>query len=131
MVGGHLDSWIAGTGATDNGAGSVVALEVMRILNSLKVKPRRTIRIALWSGEEQGLFGSKGYVKGTLWQLPALHCYGPDGIAGIYEEGGGPHAESPSRNSSPPISTSTTERAKFGASTRREIRRSTASLRNG
>ncbi len=62
MVGGHLDSWIAGTGATDNGAGSVVALEVMRILNALKVKPRRTIRIALWSGEEQGLFGSKGYV---------------------------------------------------------------------
>jgi carboxypeptidase Q len=62
MVGGHLDSWIAGTGATDNGAGSVVALEVMRILNSLQVKPRRTIRIALWSGEEEGLFGSKGYV---------------------------------------------------------------------
>jgi carboxypeptidase Q len=59
MVGGHLDSWIAGTGATDNGAGSVVALEVMRILNALQVKPRRTIRIALWSGEEQGLFGSK------------------------------------------------------------------------
>jgi carboxypeptidase Q len=62
MVGGHLDSWIAGTGATDNGAGSVVAMEVMRILNALQVKPRRTIRIALWSGEEQGLFGSKGYV---------------------------------------------------------------------
>ena len=63
MVGGHLDSWIAGTGATDNGAGSIVALEVMRILNALKVKPRRTIRIALWSGEEQGLFGSKGYAN--------------------------------------------------------------------
>src|SRR5580704_11035819 len=59
MVGGHLDSWIAGTGATDNGAGSIVALEVMRILTSLKAKPRRTIRIALWSGEEEGLFGSK------------------------------------------------------------------------
>jgi carboxypeptidase Q len=63
MVGGHLDSWIAGTGATDNGAGSVVAMEVMRILNALQVKPRRTIRIALWSGEEQGLYGSRGYVK--------------------------------------------------------------------
>lgn len=63
MVGGHLDSWIAGTGATDNGAGSIVAMEVMRILNSLGVKPRRTIRIALWSGEEQGLYGSRGYVK--------------------------------------------------------------------
>ena len=63
MLGGHLDSWIAGTGATDNGAGTVVAMEAMRILKSLGVKPRRTIRIALWTGEEQGLFGSKGYVK--------------------------------------------------------------------
>ena len=63
MVGGHLDSWISGTGATDNGAGTVVAMEVMRILKSLDVHPRRTIRIALWTGEEQGLFGSQGYVK--------------------------------------------------------------------
>jgi len=63
MVGGHLDSWIAGTGATDNGAGTIVAMEVMRILKSLNVQPRRTIRIALWTGEEQGLFGSRGYVK--------------------------------------------------------------------
>jgi hypothetical protein len=62
MLGGHLDSWIAGTGATDNGAGTVVALEAVRILKALDVKPRRTIRIALWTGEEQGLFGSKGYV---------------------------------------------------------------------
>ena len=72
MVGGHLDSWIAGTGATDNGAGSIVALEVMRILTSLKAKPRRTIRIALWSGEEEGLFGSKGYANAAFRQLPAL-----------------------------------------------------------
>jgi carboxypeptidase Q len=57
MVGGHLDSWIAGTGATDNGAGSVIAMEVMRILKTLDVHPRRTIRIALWSGEEEGLYG--------------------------------------------------------------------------
>ncbi len=63
MVGGHLDSWISGTGATDNGAGSIVAMEAVRILKALGVKPRRTIRIALWSGEEQGLFGSQGYVK--------------------------------------------------------------------
>ncbi|HEX3986654.1 MAG TPA: M20/M25/M40 family metallo-hydrolase [Acidobacteriaceae bacterium] len=63
MVGGHLDSWIAGTGATDNGAGTLVAMEVMRILTALHVQPRRTIRIALWSGEEEGLFGSRGYVK--------------------------------------------------------------------
>jgi carboxypeptidase Q len=63
MVGGHLDSWIAGTGATDNGAGTIVAMEVMRILKALDVHPRRTIRVALWSGEEEGLFGSRGYVK--------------------------------------------------------------------
>ena len=63
MVGGHLDSWISGTGATDNGAGSVIAMEAMRILKALGVEPRRTLRIALWSGEEQGLFGSQGYVK--------------------------------------------------------------------
>jgi hypothetical protein len=63
MVGGHLDSWISGTGATDNGAGSVVAMEAVRILKALDVKPKRTIRIALWSGEEQGLFGSQGYIR--------------------------------------------------------------------
>ena len=61
MVGAHLDSWIAGTGATDNGAGSIVAMEVMRILKALNVEPRRTIRIGLWSGEEQAEFGSAGY----------------------------------------------------------------------
>jgi peptidase M28-like protein len=70
MVGGHLDSWISGTGATDNGAGSIVALEVMRILNALKFKLRRTVRIALWSGEEQGLFGSKGYVGQHFGSAP-------------------------------------------------------------
>jgi carboxypeptidase Q len=70
MVGGHLDSWISGTGATDNGAGSIVAMEVMRILNALKVKPRRTIRIALWTGEEGGLFGSRGYVTQHFGSFP-------------------------------------------------------------
>jgi carboxypeptidase Q len=70
MVGGHLDSWISGTGATDNGAGSVVALEVMRILNALPTKPRRTVRIALWSGEEQGLLGSKGYANQHFGTFP-------------------------------------------------------------
>jgi carboxypeptidase Q len=70
MVGGHLDSWIAGTGATDNGAGSIVAMEVMRILKSLDVHPRRTVRIALWSGEEQGLFGSRGYAKQHFGSAP-------------------------------------------------------------
>ena len=61
MVGGHLDSWTAGTGATDNGAGTIVAMEAVRILKALDVKPRRTIRIALWTGEEEGIYGSKGY----------------------------------------------------------------------
>jgi hypothetical protein len=70
MVGGHLDSWASGTGATDNGAGTVVAMEVMRVLNALQVKPRRTIRIALWSGEEQGLYGSRGYVKQHFGLVP-------------------------------------------------------------
>ena len=70
MLGGHLDSWIAGTGATDNGAGTVVAMEAVRILKALDIKPRRTIRIALWTGEEQGLFGSKGYVKQHFGSAP-------------------------------------------------------------
>ncbi|MEK7263472.1 MAG: M20/M25/M40 family metallo-hydrolase, partial [Bacteroidota bacterium] len=63
MVGGHFDSWHAGTGTTDNGTGSSVAIEAMRILKTLNVQPRRTIRIALWGGEEQGLLGSNAYVK--------------------------------------------------------------------
>ena len=63
MLGGHLDSWIAGTGATDDGAGVIIALEAMRILRALNIQPRRTIRVALWGGEEEGLFGSMGYVR--------------------------------------------------------------------
>jgi carboxypeptidase Q len=70
MVGGHLDSWASATGATDNGAGTVVAMEVMRILNTLQVKPRRTIRVALWTGEEQGEFGSEGYVNQHFGKVP-------------------------------------------------------------
>ena len=62
MLGAHLDSWHGATGATDNGAGSVVAMEAMRILKAVGVKPRRTIRIGLWSGEEQALYGSQAYV---------------------------------------------------------------------
>jgi carboxypeptidase Q len=62
MLGGHMDSWHSGTGATDNAAGCAVAMEAVRILQSLGLKPRRTIRIALWSGEEQGLLGSRAYV---------------------------------------------------------------------
>jgi hypothetical protein len=66
MIGAHLDSWHSGTGATDNASGSAVMLEAMRILKSLGVSPRRTIRIGLWGGEEQGLLGSRSYVKRTF-----------------------------------------------------------------
>ena len=62
MLGGHMDSWHSGTGATDNAAGVAVTMEAVRILQALNLKPRRTIRIALWSGEEQGLLGSRAYV---------------------------------------------------------------------
>ncbi|MBA2339153.1 MAG: M20/M25/M40 family metallo-hydrolase [Pyrinomonadaceae bacterium] len=73
MLGGHMDSWHAGTGATDNAAGVAVSMEAVRILKTLNLQPRRTIRIALWSGEEQGLFGSRAYVAehfGTLVTNP-------------------------------------------------------------
>ena len=79
MLGGHLDSWIAGTGATDNGAGTIVAMEAVRILKALDIKPRRTIRIALWTGEEQGLFGSKGYAKEHFGSAPLSTA--PDQVA--------------------------------------------------
>jgi hypothetical protein len=63
MIGAHLDSWHSGTGTTDNAAGSAVMMEAMRLIKSLGIQPRRTIRIALWGGEEQGLLGSRSYVK--------------------------------------------------------------------
>lgn len=63
MLGAHMDSWHAGTGASDNGAGVAVMMEAMRILKAVGAKPNRTIRVALWSGEEQGLVGSRAYVK--------------------------------------------------------------------
>jgi carboxypeptidase Q len=63
MVGAHFDSWHSGTGATDNAAGSAVAMEVMRILKTLNLKMDRTVRLALWGGEEEGLLGSRAYVK--------------------------------------------------------------------
>ena len=63
LIGGHLDSWHAGTGAADNASGCMVMMEAMRILKALDVQPKRTIRIALWGGEEQGLHGSRGYVE--------------------------------------------------------------------
>ncbi|MCB1025681.1 MAG: M20/M25/M40 family metallo-hydrolase, partial [Acidobacteria bacterium] len=62
MMGGHLDSWHAATGATDNAIGCAIMMEAGRILKAVGVKPRRTVRVALWSGEEQGLLGSQAYV---------------------------------------------------------------------
>ena len=70
MLGGHMDSWHSGTGATDNAAGVSVAMEAVRIIQALGLKPRRTIRIALWSGEEQGLLGSRAYVTEHFGSLP-------------------------------------------------------------
>src|SRR5436190_10311978 len=63
MIGAHLDSWHTGTGATDNAAGSAVMIEVMRILKTLNLRLDRTVRLALWSGEEQGILGSRAYVE--------------------------------------------------------------------
>jgi Zn-dependent M28 family amino/carboxypeptidase len=66
-----MDSWHAGTGATDNGAGVAVAMEAVRILQALNLKPRRTIRVALWTGEEEGLLGSKAYVAAHFGKMDA------------------------------------------------------------
>ena len=81
MLGGHMDSWHSGTGATDNGAGVAAALEAVRIIQTLGLKPRRTIRIALWSGEEQGLLGSKAYVAEHFgkFETPAATAAAGDG----------------------------------------------------
>jgi hypothetical protein len=66
LIGAHLDSWHTGNGATDNADGAATAMEAVRILAALKVQPRRTIRVALWSGEEQGLLGARGYIERHL-----------------------------------------------------------------
>lgn len=80
MLGGHLDSWHAATGATDNAIGCAIMMEAARILQKLGVRPRRTIRVALWSGEEQGLLGSQAYVKDTFGAFetpkPAFEKFG-------------------------------------------------------
>jgi Zn-dependent M28 family amino/carboxypeptidase len=85
MVGGHFDSWHYGTGATDNGVGSVVAMEAMRLLKSLNLKMDRTVRMCLWGGEEEGLLGSRAYVKAHFAD-PAVMKTTPehDGFAGYF-----------------------------------------------
>jgi len=101
MIGAHFDSWIGGTGATDNGTGSSVMIEVMRILKTLDLKLDRTVRLGLWSGEEQGIYGSRAYVKETFadpatMQLKPAHAKlsgyfnhdnGSGKIRGVYLQG--------------------------------------------
>jgi hypothetical protein len=101
MLGGHFDSWHAGTGATDNGAGSAVAMEAVRILKAVGIQPRRTIRVALWDGEEEGLIGSRAYVTNHFFdrakkekkpEYDKLSVYfnldnGSGKIRGIYAQG--------------------------------------------
>jgi carboxypeptidase Q len=101
MLGAHFDSWHAGTGATDNAAGSAVMMEAMRILKASGLKPRRTVRLALWSGEENGLLGSRAYVRAHFadpetMQLKPAHARlsgyfnvdnGTGKIRGVYLQG--------------------------------------------
>lgn len=89
MAGAHLDSWVAGDGAADNGAGSAVVMEAARILSTLGVTPKRTIRFALWAGEEQGLYGSAAYVDAHLAHRPRptdpdIAALGPYFVADSY-----------------------------------------------
>ncbi len=119
MIGAHFDSWHAGTGATDNGAGSGVMLEAMRILKATGVKLRRTVRIGLWIGEEQGLLGSRAYVKQHFadWEP-----------AGPIRKGS---RFCPNTPSSTRTTTWTMGREKFAASICRAMKRLRRSFRSG
>jgi Zn-dependent M28 family amino/carboxypeptidase len=100
MLGGHMDSWHSGTGATDNAAGVAVAMEAVRIIQALGLKPRRTIRVALWSGEEQGLLGSRAYVAqhfGSM-QNPATSAAPATGGANTAGNGAGNGNAASTRN---------------------------------
>jgi carboxypeptidase Q len=105
MLGGHMDSWHSGTGATDNGAGVAVAMEAVRILETLGLKPRRTIRIALWTGEEEGLLGSRAYVAQHFGKL--------EGGAGQFGGGGGGFGGGGGANTTPAKLTTLPEYEKF------------------
>lgn len=91
MIGAHLDSWHFGNGATDNAAGTIVMMEAMRILKALDLHPRRTIRIALWSGEEEGIYGSRNWIKKHPDLVPKISAYlnldnGTGKIRGIWDQ---------------------------------------------
>ena len=105
MLGGHMDSWHSGTGATDNGAGVAVAMEAVRILQTLGIKPRRTIRVGLWTGEEEGLLGSRAYVKQHFGSL--------EGGAGQFGGGGGGFGGGGNANATPAKLTTLPEYEKF------------------
>ncbi len=139
MLGAHLDSWHGGTGATDNGAGSVVAMEVMRVLKAIGVAPRRTIRVALWSGEEEGLLGSRAYVAEHFASRPEPPAEERD-LPSMFRRNVGPltikpeHARLASSRSmpgSPRISMLITAREKFGGFMHRKMPRSSRSSRAG
>ena len=95
MLGAHLDSWHTGTGATDNGAGTVVMMEAVRILKALDIKPRRTIRIGLWSGEEQGLLGSQFYVQQHFGSRPVMDEPAMKGMPTLLRREAGPVSVKP------------------------------------
>ena len=134
MLGGHMDSWHSGTGATDNAAGVSVAMEAVRILKALDLKPRRTIRIALWTGEEQGLLGSRGYVSEHFQKSRPAAADArrprrrPAGGEGEPRPRSRNRSRRPTRPPSPitrssrPTSTSTTAPARSAASTSRATR---------
>ena len=91
MLGAHYDSWHSGTGATDNGAGSVVMMEAIRILKTLALPMRRTVRIGLWTGEEQGLIGSRTWLRIHKAELPRISAYvnvdnGTGRLRGIWDQ---------------------------------------------
>jgi carboxypeptidase Q len=90
MLGAHLDSWHSGTGATDNGAGTVVMMEALRILKAIDFKPRRTVRIGLWTGEEQGLLGSQNYVQQHFGSRPPSDEPGIKGMPTLLRRESGP-----------------------------------------
>ncbi|HEY2804910.1 MAG TPA: M20/M25/M40 family metallo-hydrolase [Gemmatimonadales bacterium] len=91
MIGAHYDSWYGGTGATDNGAGSIVMMEAMRILKTLNLPMRRSVRIALWTGEEEGLLGSRDWVRKHAADMPNISAYlnvdnGSGRLRGVYAQ---------------------------------------------
>ena len=132
MLGAHLDSWHAGTGATDNAAGSAVVMEAIRILKAIGFKPRRTIRVGLWSGEEEGLLGSRAYVAEHFGShAPPTD---PKELAHAQLAAERRHAARPSSLSRPRFrrtSTSTTAPARFAASICRRTKVSRPSSRTG